>query len=603
MNSNDALEMPSSGANRDRRPGFSQDQKEQSEEVVERKQSIQLEFVARKMSTQVEEVIPEVAVETPGIASAAATPRPDMPERSSFMNGSRPGKPALEPSTLGNPDKPVSAVEDKDAKLLPADPTSSTAVSDGAALNNNKSGFGEALNGNTDGKAKTAPAVKSTKVTNTTKPSPISTSKSSSTGKPVSKPAKSPLAASTTPKAAQPLKPTTSKVLVEPAKTSKPTKKPTRSSLSSVGPPPKKESPQSSKPRSPTRPVKLPPSLTAPTASYRQKTDSAAGSRQTLAPSNVKHAAANKAASKSPSRAVHSSAGTVKSDRPSLGRPSIGGSKAAPPKKEVKEADEWFLARMMRPTAASKSKAQEKAELASHTPPKRSVSEKKDRSVNGEGHAEGDTKSSGSPAPAKKATTAPKVDEVDPAPTEGLKVEKVLTLKEDASPGTPKKLDATSEGETKTSPPQAADEAEDTEEQLEDNALPVVTPEVKKEVEAEAAAQGESVTKIEEGKVLPNAVAPTEERKAEVEGSMMAVPAEEPKVVNERAQQAAKKEEEEREEHKQGQEKKAEDQSLFEKVTQAVTEEAASVVEKLGDLRVGDDVEAEDDDNLKVAAE
>lgn len=373
-NSNDG--RPSATENH-RRPGFSQDEKLNSEEVAERKSSIQAEFIARKNSTVIEETIPEVAVDTPGPVGS----RPGLlSERTSYMNGKKAVKETT-PSEIvlsKSLEKIVSTAEDKSGNVLPAS-LSKIAVS-GAATMNGKSGSAEAPIGNTEVRAKPVAAKTNGK------PASIVT-KTPTTSKPVAKPVKSPGAskAITSPKpvVASP-KPTPASNSTE-AKAGQLISKPPRTSTSSIGPPPKKITTQA-KPRSPTRPVKLPSSLTAPTASSLQKTD---------ASSNSAHLAPGKAVPRSSSRVGASPASAPgprakSAARPSLGRPSVGSvkEKNSPPKKEVREADDSFLARMMRPTTASKSKVQDRIEPAS--PPRKlaatpHVTQSKERPVTRDG--------------------------------------------------------------------------------------------------------------------------------------------------------------------------------------------------------------------------
>lgn len=120
------------------------------------------------------------------------------------------------------------------------------------------------------------------------------------------------------------------------------------------------------KPKSPTKPVNLPSSLMAPTAASAHK---GGASRQSNLPQSASaHAIGASAASKP----VNSKNSVVNRQRPSLGVPSIN--KAAlesMPNKRPSHVDEGFLARMMRPTAASSSKTTEKG--APSTPPKKST--------------------------------------------------------------------------------------------------------------------------------------------------------------------------------------------------------------------------------------
>lgn len=555
---NSDSERHSSGGNKERRPGFSEDQKSNIEEIAERKQSIQLEFQARKMSTQIEETIPEVAVDTPG--TAAGTPRPGVAERSSYTNG----KVALNASPLSNPDKVVFSAEDKNAKLLPADPTSKSAVSEGGALKSSAA----------------------------TTPMPAKTVES--------------------PKSRNIEKPASSKAVVEPKV--KPVSK-ARTSTSSIGPPPKKETPQ--KPRSPTVPVKLPSSLTAPTASSRHKEPAA---RQSLAPSNGTHAAANKVASKSPIRTARPSI-NEKRERPSLGRPSIGpAAKAAPKPKEVKPADEGFLARMMRPTTASKSKIHDKTEApVTRSPTENRVSvaknHKKLADVVHRPKSEANSERPKSAGTVKSQLSGPNADESlqltkeatsskseqgtankSPKAKETTPVKDAAKAKIETSP---KHENVTLQAEREDVSPQA--EAAAAASPLKPNAtteqsgpdakhevLPerdVNVPKLKeheakenKTVEAEAETQQEPTTKAAEELIHPNAAAPSEEKKAEIEEAMMPIPSIEPQEVKEIKEEEAAAE-------KVNETKKENEQSLIDKVKEAAESGSQQVGNKLEELK------------------
>ncbi|KEQ74544.1 hypothetical protein M436DRAFT_71960 [Aureobasidium namibiae CBS 147.97] len=150
-----------------------------------------------------------------------------------------------------------------------------------------------------------------------------------------------------------------------------PVRKPSNSSLTQAKPkanaaPTKTTSPQSkpTRPRSPTRPIKVSSHLTAPTA--------ASAARQDTQPhkpsvSVSKPAVANRPQARAPAPTTKPAA-----------RPSATSTSSAPKKAESKPAatskgpDDGFLARMMRPTASSASKAQDKTEVKS--PPKRTPS-------------------------------------------------------------------------------------------------------------------------------------------------------------------------------------------------------------------------------------
>ncbi|KAI9732703.1 MAG: hypothetical protein M1818_007437 [Claussenomyces sp. TS43310] len=386
-----------------RRSAFSMDDESNPRELAETKSSIAEEFEARKNSTVIAEAIPETALETP---------RPGLVGGTSFMSA----RPTAEEVTLpaskpgDNPDK-ITSNEEPETKLLLGDTTSSTAVSEGHTLSNGANTH-ESSNGHTDGKVKTSVTVKGAGKPSpkkaSAKPTPISTTKSSSPTKPQSKPTKSPLIPKTptTPdkhhsspkKSTRTLPPkhsalpqskpaeTATHKTAKPPQPSSAASKTARSSTS-AGTGPIKNAPHTSppatftkpRPRSPTKPAKLPASLTAPTASSSSKVASGTqgSTRHSLAPSSGpshehKPVRAQSRASLAPKQDLRRTKSTVgKSttthDRPALGRPSGVGLQKQPSRQSLsKQADDSFLARMMRPTAASASKTHEKIV----TPPK-----------------------------------------------------------------------------------------------------------------------------------------------------------------------------------------------------------------------------------------
>ncbi|CAG8951108.1 hypothetical protein HYFRA_00006506 [Hymenoscyphus fraxineus] len=353
-------------------------------------------------------------------------------------------------------------------------------------------------NGKTNGAAKaptTKPTEKSAATKTATKPVAISTAKATASSKTSPRALKSPLfpktpttpnrgrakaaeapaqPKETKPKEAQvkaaPVKPketapkeTTTKATTKPKDTKAPraslAPKPTATRSSSRPPSthtngaapktriPKESPPQTGfkkpRPKSPTRPVKLPASLTAHTASSGSKTAAspprrslsrASGSSHT----NALHApAAARSPVRSPSRvSTTSSAGRKPSTTRQGGtRPSTGPPPAQAIKKKTSRAslaqqpapaDESFLARMMRPTTASQGKTAEKpAENA--VVPKRAPSVK--RQVAGDAPAKTHDSSKVSPkqkakqvAPAKVATKTTKpVEKAPKTPTPVIK--------------------------------------------------------------------------------------------------------------------------------------------------------------------------------------
>ncbi|KAG9243757.1 hypothetical protein BJ878DRAFT_394586, partial [Calycina marina] len=146
------------------------------------------------------------------------------------------------------------------------------------------------------------------------------------------------------------------------------------------------------KPRSPTRPVKLPASLTAHTASSGSKTTVPSPPHRSKSRTNAR-SPATVGLSRSPSRVSTTSTSTKTStlgrkpstlNKPS-GRPSLGPPPAVTLKKQPSRqslpkstpalADDSFLSRMMRPTASSASKFADPS--ATTTQPKRVASVKR----------------------------------------------------------------------------------------------------------------------------------------------------------------------------------------------------------------------------------
>ena len=119
-------------------------------------------------------------------------------------------------------------------------------------------------------------------------------------------------------------------------------------------------------PKSPTRPVRLPGSATAPTASSAAKTD--AGQSTKSAPTNgLKHKPSTLKSGLNTSNKGGTASLRVKSSRPSLNQaPDRSSSRTS-----SRPPDEGFLARMMRPTASSASKMHEK--LDAKSPPSKST--------------------------------------------------------------------------------------------------------------------------------------------------------------------------------------------------------------------------------------
>ncbi len=266
--------------------------------------------------------------------------------------------------------------------------------------------------GHTNGASKTTglsrEAEKSTTSKHLSKPAPISTTKTTTSAKTSPNKLKSPpLKTPTTPKEnykkeavkAAEKKPSRTSLTSQPAK---PASRPTTTAVhgsapkTRIQPSPPQTGFVKPRPKSPTRPVKLPASLTAHTASSGSKTATTtppAAVRQSLSRASgnsqpINTIQARHALSRSPSRtsatgtatsAVTRKPSTLKmaSSRPSLGPPptalKMQNSRQSLPHPAV-PADEGFLARMMRPTTSSSSKTAEKSPTS---PPKRADSVKR----------------------------------------------------------------------------------------------------------------------------------------------------------------------------------------------------------------------------------
>ncbi|TVY47778.1 hypothetical protein LOCC1_G006316 [Lachnellula occidentalis] len=329
-----------------RRTSFSIDETDNPKATAERKQSMATEFDARKRSAFVDETIPETAVETPGI---------ELDRQLGHGSG-----------LIKTNMKPVVPKEKK------ADPPTHTK--------------GNSIS--TIAKTVEKPASK------TTRPAPIATARTSATLKASpTKGSKSPLPKTPTTPSRREAPRKVAEKKVEPKVEKKPSRatmatshisKPRSTSRApaassaavnktriSTSPPPQTGF-KKPRPRSPTKPIKLPSSLTAHTASSGSKTTNSPPppARQTLsrASGNAQHTNAlhaRQSASRSPSRAStvsKPSSATRKSNLSSSGRPSLGPPPANRPASrqslphQPAPGDDSFLARMMRPTTSSAGK-------------------------------------------------------------------------------------------------------------------------------------------------------------------------------------------------------------------------------------------------------
>ncbi|KAF7939133.1 uncharacterized protein EAE97_007214 [Botrytis byssoidea] len=576
QDSNSEPNMASGGSMARRRTSFSLDEQSHPKETAERKKSISEEFEARKASIMVDELIPESALaETPAFEVSKQIGDPEPTKQTTPERGRELAKPA---EIKENPKK-----SEEESKALNTSPPATRATKSPTS----KTG---------PSKTNATPKVsdKATRTKSATRPAPISTAKSSTTPKISPRVSSPPKSSRTAPRT--PTTPTGSGKDGKLQKSKTPEKKPVVSSKTPDKKPAKKTSstslatssgarasskprsasrpavksrnppspPQSGlgkpKPRSPTRPVQLPASLLAPTASSGSKgATSAPPARQTQ--SRASGAIKNETAPRSQSRAgsaPRSSATTAKSSHPPVSRsasqvkkgttrPSLGpsstlqrkSSAGSLPPASAPLADDGFLSRMMRPTASSASKSTDKS-----PPPKRSLSVKRPSSSLGHSKVR-DTKTasqaiqkaikptttkaavSKSTAPVTKpgAKTVPKKKSTD-LPKQEVKQQ----TKEAKSP----KVEAAPVGSDV--PSSAADETTETVEET------IVQPVVEETVVEEKAAE---TTVVEEEKIeapvaqTEVAVAEAEEPKKEVEAPIVPEPKEEVEVSEPAVDEAA----------------------------------------------------------------
>lgn len=375
-----------------RRTSFSIDEEEHPKTTAERKPSIASELDARKNSAVVEETIPEVEVETPSIE----------------VNKQLGGDPKATKGAKGGIDLKKAASNNAASKSQ--------------------------MNGSSSEVATTAKTVDKPAASKATaRPAPISTAKTSSAPKPSPKAVKSPAPKTPTtprgrPESAKQIEKSEkkeNKALAKPTNTAKPEGRPATgatqgaSAKTRIPPSPPQTGFVKPKPRSPTRPIKLPASLTAHTASSGSKTATAptqpTASRRSLSRASGNSQAINtlqahQPLSRSPSRARTATAPKSLARKPSTlnkahRQPSLG----PPPSKLKKQtsrqslpqtapADEGFLARMMRPTTSSASKTADKA----ITPPKKAPSVK--RPVTRDGPTKHDAPQAAAPKMGKLVT-------------------------------------------------------------------------------------------------------------------------------------------------------------------------------------------------------
>ncbi|KAI0474859.1 hypothetical protein F4859DRAFT_81176 [Xylaria cf. heliscus] len=303
------------------------------------------------------------------------SPRQDTPVKLSPKKEHK--SPPLEPNA--NPDK-VTDEEEPHTKMLPSEPTKSSAARLGGTVLNG--GIGDALNGAATNTAKAKAPVASKLAPKVA--APISTAKTTTKAPKSPLPTKAPNGKEPTKAASASANP---KAPVAKTAVSKPAPKPAALEL-----PPSGTGFVKPKPKSPTRPVKLPASLTTHTTSSSQKHGTgnpAPAPKRSVSRSlsrasgNAQHLSVNPTLHRSPSRnSVSATTGTTTAktlkhkpsnanigrSRPSLGPPPKPAAKEQAAQKKEAQVDEGFLARMMRPTASSAKKTSEKAPI---TPPRK----------------------------------------------------------------------------------------------------------------------------------------------------------------------------------------------------------------------------------------
>ncbi|KAF2840456.1 hypothetical protein M501DRAFT_1002811 [Patellaria atrata CBS 101060] len=389
------------------------------------RKTISKEANERKESNAVAEAIPEQAIEkTPAVSRSPKLSRQPTEENAGSILKTL-GIPTKE-KLSADPDKPT-AVEESPVSMKPSDSTNKEAISGGAALPPpaesippiHDSSAAKLSSDSSQPPAKTTAKKTTTSTTPgatktngvTKKPAALAVAKDSSGIKPASRSPRSPLPKTpTTPNASSPAK-TTTKPSPAPKPASKaPTTGPGKTSLraststtatalstapkaqtvpkaptqpkvttqvqpkATIQAQPKASTTSATKPtktspttrsrtKSPTKPIKLPSHLVAPTASSTAKHDVAPPAKSTTLgrkPSTITQPAASS-----------------KSSRPSLGPPPQP--KKQPERSESRAsatsaAPASFLERMMRPTASSSQKTHDKVEVKS--PPRRTASTK-----------------------------------------------------------------------------------------------------------------------------------------------------------------------------------------------------------------------------------
>jgi hypothetical protein len=397
-----------------RRTSFSIDEKEHPKETAERKESIAAEFKARRDSTLVTEAIPESALaETPALELDKQIGVPDaIPHR---------GRELAKPAEIkaAKKEEPKTSRGNSATRASGDKPATSKVTSRPAPIS--------------IAKTSTAP-----------KHSPRTTSPKSSKAVPKTPTTSSAPSASRSPSKEAKAKTPEKKAVKDARKTPelRPAKKTSSGSLAATGtarsssrpavktripPSPPQSGFNKPKPRSPTRPVQLPASLTAPTASSGSRTSTSAPPARSAsrASGNAKSESASHPP-RSQSRAgttgtktplVRSQSQANKS-RPSLGPPPViqkKTSRGSLPPTSAPIAEDGFLSRMMRPTASSASKTT--AEKTPATPPRRSQSLKRPSTRDGTSKsADGRSSTTAVPKVPKPALTVKPVTKAKDGP-------------------------------------------------------------------------------------------------------------------------------------------------------------------------------------------
>ncbi|KAI9689064.1 MAG: hypothetical protein M1822_000801 [Bathelium mastoideum] len=376
-----------------RRPSFSLTDPQDSDKIAELKKSVSQEKEERKQS-RVSEIIPESAIESTPSASPAIKPRKDK-AMGDFVNVLGTGlknstsPPKDTPGT--NPDKAISGVEETPVAMKPTDPKDAIAVSGSEALpppaepvselSAETSQASPATNDDSaTGSSSKANAVRAKPVVKPNGTAVKSQASAKSTdSKPTSKPPSArPSATSAKPSStvkptgagATPKSPSTrqSRTSLESTKSAASTKSSAAARPTAASAAKKAESALTAgdhakaKPRSPTRPVKLPSHLTAPTASSAAKHGDTPSAPSATARKPAPRPSAGVAKPAAPRR-----------DAPRQSLSSTNNAKPSESRTSARAPDDSFLARMTRPTASSASKTAEKQDVKS-SPPKRSGS-------------------------------------------------------------------------------------------------------------------------------------------------------------------------------------------------------------------------------------